>query len=161
MPGGLAPEVTLGYSSGSVDGKTNSTNNQPSWVGEGWSLEFPYVERSYRSCRRDGQNVDDLCVFDMDNLSIMIGGQSSRLVKDGDGSWHPMADDGIRVERLLGGWSLNQVWQGEHSSMVVRRGAVALRDGRTRWTCVRTSSDRHGQLCAATRWADDVSAASS
>jgi hypothetical protein len=82
VPGGLLPDVAVGYSSGSVDGRTVATNNQTSWVGEGWGLEFPYVERAYRSCKSDGQTIDDFCWFDGDNVSVMFGGRSSRLVHD-------------------------------------------------------------------------------
>jgi hypothetical protein len=113
VPGGLVPEVTLTYSSGSVDGRTISTNNQPSWVGEGWQLEFPYLERSYRSCSDDGQSIEDLCWFDGDNLSVMFGGRSSRLVKDdATGAYVMEADSRLRIERVTSG--TNGVWEGEH-----------------------------------------------
>ena len=39
--GGQAPSVGLAYSSGSVDGLTASTNDQPSWVGDGWGISPP------------------------------------------------------------------------------------------------------------------------
>src|SRR5439155_17569247 len=35
--GGPAPAVSLSYSSQSVDGHTAASNNQPSWIGEGFS----------------------------------------------------------------------------------------------------------------------------
>ncbi|HZN71584.1 MAG TPA: SpvB/TcaC N-terminal domain-containing protein, partial [Micromonosporaceae bacterium] len=125
VPGGLVPEVTLTYSSGSVDGRTVSTNNQPSWVGEGWSLEFPYVERSYRSCTKDQQTIEDLCWFDGDNLSMMFGGSSSRLVKDdATGAYVMEADGRLRIERVTGG--SNGVWQGE-------RWKITTLDGTQYW----------------------------
>ncbi|MEU3845367.1 sugar-binding protein, partial [Streptomyces sp. NPDC028635] len=34
--GGLMPKISLGYSSQSVDGRTSATNNQASWIGDGW-----------------------------------------------------------------------------------------------------------------------------
>ncbi|MFC4048019.1 hypothetical protein ACFO1B_57350, partial [Dactylosporangium siamense] len=34
--GGPEPDVSLGYSSGSVDGRTSGANGQPSWLGDGW-----------------------------------------------------------------------------------------------------------------------------
>src|SRR6266511_2380248 len=42
---GAAPSVSLGYSSGAVDGRTNGQGAQTSWLGEGWSYEPGYVER--------------------------------------------------------------------------------------------------------------------
>src|SRR5690606_6064366 len=50
VAGGLEPEVGLNYSSGSVDGRVASTNNQSSWVGDGWDLTSGYVERKYVVC---------------------------------------------------------------------------------------------------------------
>jgi len=44
-PAGAAPSVSLGYSSGAVDGRTNGQGAQTSWLGEGWSYEPGYVER--------------------------------------------------------------------------------------------------------------------
>src|SRR5262249_52485524 len=45
VPGGLTPQVQISYSSGSVDGRTSNTNNQPSWVGEGFDLWPGYIQR--------------------------------------------------------------------------------------------------------------------
>ena len=54
--GGDEPEVSLGYSSQSVDGRTASTNNQPSWAGEGFELSpGGYIERRYKPCILDGR----------------------------------------------------------------------------------------------------------
>ncbi len=52
VPGDLIPTVSADYSSGSVDGETAATNNQPSWVGDGWNLWPGFVERSLRLVRR-------------------------------------------------------------------------------------------------------------
>src|SRR5690606_32403359 len=45
VPGELTPVVEIGYSSGSVDGRTSNTNNQPSWVGEGFDYWPGYIKR--------------------------------------------------------------------------------------------------------------------
>ena len=50
---GPAPQLALGYSSGSVDGRVASTNNQTSWIGDGFELWPGYVERKYISCADD------------------------------------------------------------------------------------------------------------
>lgn len=44
-PGGLVPQLALSYASSSVDGRTSATNNQASWVGDGWSYEPGFIER--------------------------------------------------------------------------------------------------------------------
>ena len=55
---GPAPAVALNYSSQSVDGESASTNNQPSAIGEGWSLSGGgFIERSYVPCSQDTSAV--------------------------------------------------------------------------------------------------------
>jgi RHS repeat-associated protein len=102
--GDLAPDITLGYSSQSSDGRTSATNNQGSWIGEGFSYEPGYIERSYQSCADDGHDkaagAGDRC-WAWDNASIVLGGTAGELVKDGD-TWRISGDDGSRVERLTG-----------------------------------------------------------
>ena len=59
VPGGLKPNVGLTYSSASVDGRTGNTNNQSSWVGDGFDLSPGFVERRYKPCDDDGvENAD-------------------------------------------------------------------------------------------------------
>ena len=107
--GDKAPVVSLQYSSGSVDGLTSSTNNQPSWVGDGWDLSAAgFIERSYQPCAQDlgGNNgqtkTGDMC-WATDNATMSLGGSSVALVKDTtSGQWHPRDDDGSRVEKLTG-----------------------------------------------------------
>src|SRR5437660_1272339 len=52
-PGQLTPQLALAYDSGGVDGHTASTNNQPSWAGEGFDLWSGSIERQYRGCADD------------------------------------------------------------------------------------------------------------
>ena len=109
-PGGAAPRLGLGYSSGSLDGRTSTTNNQASLVGDGWELSVGgFVERRYKSCADDAngnqgtsRTVDQCWVTD--NATLMLDGVSTELVKDAaTGVWRPKRDDGSRVERLTGG----------------------------------------------------------
>ncbi len=102
-PAGPAPNVALAYDSGSVDGRTGSTNNQTSVLGEGWDLAGGgFVERSYGSCHQDGQpSSGDLC-WSSDNATVSFAGHSGTLVKDGGGIWRLQIDDGTKVERLTG-----------------------------------------------------------
>jgi RHS repeat-associated protein len=99
--GGPAPKLSLAYDSGVVDGQTLAANGQTSWVGEGWTLDPGYIERSYRSCADDGGSTPDLCWFS-DNATMVFNGRSVRLVKDATtGVWHASADDdGLKIEYL-------------------------------------------------------------
>lgn len=101
--GGDAPSLSLGYSSGSVDGRTSATNNQASWIGDGWDLGAGHIERRYKGCHDDGQDRSgDLC-WATDNATMTLGGRSTELIKDAaTGVWHPKQDDGSRVEKLTG-----------------------------------------------------------
>jgi RHS repeat-associated protein len=109
--GGPTATLALGYSSGSVDGRTSGTNNQTSWVGEGFELApGGSVERKYASCaaksEQSGNNgtrpVGDYC-FATDNATFTLNGQGGELVRDdASGQWRPKADDGTKVERLYG-----------------------------------------------------------
>jgi hypothetical protein len=88
-----------------VDGLTKSTNSQASWIGEGWDYHPGFVERSYRSCRLDGNSPSqDLCWVSASPVSVVLDGVSSRLFRhDADGSWRAEDDSaGWRVERLTG-----------------------------------------------------------
>ncbi|WP_051839835.1 RHS repeat-associated core domain-containing protein [Streptomyces sp. NRRL F-5126] len=101
--GGPAPTLAINYDSGSVDGRLPSTNNQPSWVGEGWDLPTSYIERSYDSCDDDGQSKKQDECWAGDNAVLMLNGHSTRLVKDTKtGDWHPEGDNGERIVRSTG-----------------------------------------------------------
>ncbi|MDF2707123.1 MAG: Rhs family protein-like protein [Nonomuraea muscovyensis] len=101
--GGEEPELALGYSSQSVDGRTASTNNQPSWAGEGFELSpGGYIERRYKSCMLDGKKTGDLC-WDHENATLSLGGSAVELIKDATTKqWRPKRDDGTRIEYLKG-----------------------------------------------------------
>ncbi|MGW0811514.1 RHS repeat domain-containing protein, partial [Nonomuraea sp. NPDC002799] len=101
--GGDEPELSLDYSSQSVDGRTASTNNQPSWAGEGFELNpSGYVERRYKSCMIDGKKTGDLC-WDGENVTLSLGNSAIELVKDATTKqWRPKRDDGTRIEVLTG-----------------------------------------------------------
>ncbi|WP_416874682.1 RHS repeat domain-containing protein [Kitasatospora sp. SC0581] len=109
VPGDLTPKVALGYSSGAIDGRTASTNNQSSWIGDGWDYNPGFVERSYTACADDkgsGSNAPDkggdLC-WKSDNATISLNGNASALVRDdASGTWKLSNDDGSRVEKLNG-----------------------------------------------------------
>ncbi|MFE4513475.1 polymorphic toxin-type HINT domain-containing protein [Kitasatospora sp. NPDC056783] len=109
VPGDLTPHVTLGYSSAAIDGRTATTNNQSSWIGDGWDYNPGFIERSYTGCAGDkgsGSNAPDkggdLC-WKSDNATVSLNGSSSALVRDdATGTWKLSNDDGSRVEKLNG-----------------------------------------------------------
>ncbi|MGX9889028.1 polymorphic toxin-type HINT domain-containing protein [Streptomyces sp. NPDC002276] len=100
--GGPAPNLAITYDSQSVDGRLPSTNNQPSWVGEGFDLSTSYIERSYDSCDDDGQSGKNDECWANDNATLILGGKSSPLIKTSSGEWHPKTDDGERVVHSTG-----------------------------------------------------------
>ena len=99
--GGPAPDLSIDYDAQSVDGRLPSTNNQPSWIGEGFDLGNSYIERSFDSCDDDGQPKKyDEC-WAGDNATLVLNGKSSPLILDKD-TWHPKDDDGEHVVRTTG-----------------------------------------------------------
>ena len=82
--GGPTPDLKLSYSSSSVDGRSNATNNQVSVLGEGWDLQTGYIERSFRTCGDDGStdHPNDLCYFTDANATLVFNDRSTPLVKD-------------------------------------------------------------------------------
>ncbi|WDZ84089.1 FG-GAP-like repeat-containing protein [Micromonospora cathayae] len=115
-PSELEPEVSFGYSSGAVDGRTNAESGQTSWLGEGWGHEPGYIERSYRSCKDDQLPVPthtnatgDLC-WRQENATLFFAGRSTELVRDTPtATWRLADDDGSRIELLRDGADWNDV----------------------------------------------------
>ncbi|WSS36928.1 RHS repeat-associated core domain-containing protein [Streptomyces microflavus] len=100
---GPSPSFGLSYDSGSVDGRTATTNNQGTSVGEGFSMTESYIERTYGSCDDDGHDdVSEQC-WKYDNARLVLNGVSSRLVKDDtSGKWRLEGDDASQVTRSTG-----------------------------------------------------------
>ncbi|MGV9890635.1 ricin-type beta-trefoil lectin domain protein [Streptomyces sp. NPDC003395] len=127
--GGLMPKVALGYSSQSVDGRTSATNNQASWVGDGWDYNPGSITRTYANCRedskKDGSNnkthrTADLCWGSM-NATLSLGGMTTELVWDKDqGKWFTANGDGSKVERLTD--ADNGAYKGEHWRVTTKDG---------------------------------------
>lgn len=109
VPAGASPSLSLSYNSQLVDGATSSTNNQPSAIGEGWTLTGGgFIERRYVTCSTEqapGSPVagsEDLC-WATDNATISFGGRSGTIVKDAStGAWRLEDDDNSRIEKLVG-----------------------------------------------------------
>jgi hypothetical protein len=106
VPGGLRPRIELSYSSQSVDGLTSATNNQASWVGDGWSYDPGFIERSYQSCHDSSDAPTkswDEC-WSVDNqLTMSLNGSNTTLIRDdATGQYHPADDANEKVEYLTG-----------------------------------------------------------
>ena len=107
-PGGLEPDLALSYTSSAVDGRTSATNNQASWIGDGWDLAPGFVERVYGACAEDTMGGTtppengDLCWRSDNAVASFNGGGGQLICCDGDGRWRAKSDDGSRIERLTG-----------------------------------------------------------
>ncbi len=133
VPGGPTPAVSFGYNSQGVDGRTSATNNQASWIGDGWEYNAGSITRSYRSCRddrTDGNNAsrktDDLC-WGSYNAVLTLGGTTTELVlPDGADAvgdkWATANGDGSRVELLKDTGLGNGDADGEYWRVTTRDG---------------------------------------
>ncbi|MGW7099672.1 ricin-type beta-trefoil lectin domain protein [Streptomyces sp. NPDC054838] len=115
--GGNAPSVGLAYDSQAVDGETSARNSQSTWIGDGWSYDPGFVERTYRGCGtlRDSagdkvlKSSGDQC-WSGANAQISFGPHSGVLVpiaKDPNvpgelRQWQLRGDDGTIVQEMSG-----------------------------------------------------------
>ena len=104
-PGNLTPTVDLSYSSQAVDGLTSATNNQASWIGDGWDYSPGFIQRNYAPCRQTGgPSTDDLCYSSSNVTTMSLGGSSTTLVWTGSpGQWKAEADNGATVTYMSSG----------------------------------------------------------
>ncbi|MEU6460829.1 RHS repeat-associated core domain-containing protein [Streptomyces sp. NPDC046976] len=118
---GKAPDLAISYDSGAVDGRTATSNNQGSLIGEGFDLTSSYVERKYGSCDDDGQDGKyDLC-WKYDNASLVLNGKATELVKDDTtGEWRLKNDDASKVTHSTG--AANGDDNGEYWTVVTGEG---------------------------------------
>jgi RHS repeat-associated protein len=105
---GNGPEISVAYSSSSVDGRSEATNNQPSWLGEGFDYWPGYIERSYVPCMDDMGNgavntikTGDLC-WRSDNAVMNLAGGGSELVYESGKGWHARNENAAKIEKLTG-----------------------------------------------------------
>ncbi|MFE3826055.1 polymorphic toxin-type HINT domain-containing protein [Streptomyces sp. NPDC059092] len=127
--GGLTPKVNLSYSSQSVDGRTSASNNQASWIGDGWDYNPGSITRTYATCREDskksGSNnathrTADLC-WGSNNATLSLGGMTTELVWD-DGKWTTANGDGAKVEQIKDDSTGNGARKGEYWVVTTRDG---------------------------------------
>jgi hypothetical protein len=100
VPGGLEPSVALDYSSQMVDGLNASTNNQASWIGDGWTYEPGFIEDDMSTCATQPLEPPtlDLC-SGPSQQTITLNGTTTPLVVSSGGT-HPEADGGQQVIEL-------------------------------------------------------------
>ena len=110
-PSDLNPAIGLGYSSGGVDGRIATSNNQTSWIGDGFAYAPGAIERRYSACVDSGHETGDLC-WNTDNVTLSMTGHSGALIKHSDGTYRLSNDDGTKVERLTG--ATNGAHNGEY-----------------------------------------------
>ncbi|MEU6964998.1 RHS repeat-associated core domain-containing protein [Streptomyces chrestomyceticus] len=121
VPGGLKPAVGLSYTSGALDGRTGTTNNQASWAGDGFEMWPGFIERRYKPCadddvkNADGNKPADLC-WGYDNAFLTFNGKAGELVPAGDNTWKLKGDDGTRIKKLTSadranGDNDNEYWE--------------------------------------------------
>ncbi|WP_238323859.1 ricin-type beta-trefoil lectin domain protein [Salinispora pacifica] len=129
--GGLMPKVNLSYSSQSVDGRTSATNNQASWIGDGWDYNAGAITRSYANCRQDSKKpgannskhrTADLC-WGSSNATLSLGGMTTELVWDEDKQrWFTANGDGSTVELRTDTSRANGDADGEYWIVTTRDG---------------------------------------
>ena len=98
VPGGLEPEVSLDYDSQATDGLTSSTNNQASWVGDGWDYSPGFIQVNYPACSTTGVGPapGDLCEG-AGQISLSLNGVTTPLVESSSGVWKVETDGGGEV----------------------------------------------------------------
>ncbi len=173
VPGGLAPELSLSYSSASLDGRVVSANSQASQVGDGWEANLSgYVERKYVPCSEDQaavkeqapnnatRDTGDLC-WKSNNATLVFNGSSTELVREGStNTWRPENDDNTKVVRATGGSGGGQ--DGEHWVVTTDDGTKYTFGGGLTSTgvaslsvqYVRVYGNHPGEPCHATAFAD-------
>ncbi|MGW5675110.1 polymorphic toxin-type HINT domain-containing protein [Streptomyces sp. NPDC003860] len=164
VPGGFQPEIGLSYSSQGTDGKTAITNNQGSWVGEGFGYEPGYIERQYKACSDDGHASSGELCWAHDNATIMLKGSSGQLIMDdATGEWRMVGDSGWKIEKLTG--ADNGDNDGEHWKVIAdgveyyfglnkRLGwAAGKPETKSTWT-VPVTGDDSGEPCYKAAFAD-------
>jgi RHS repeat-associated protein len=108
---GPVPEITLAYNSALHDGRTSGKNNQASWVGDGWTYEPGYIERTYTACYDDigtgANNGKDFFTADQcwdgksNHITVSLNGINATLLKDDvSGNWYVNSGQPWKIEAL-------------------------------------------------------------
>jgi RHS repeat-associated protein len=116
--GGPAPNIDLSYNSATQDARTDGTNNQSSWLGDGWSSTDSFVERTYKACTDVSSSgapkqAGDEC-WAGQILTLSLNGSSTPIVyDDATKLFRPVNDDSTtKIEDLTG--AANGTTNGEY-----------------------------------------------
>jgi len=106
VPGGLAPTVALQYDSQATSGLTSSTNNEASWIGDGWSYSPGFIETDYATCSQQALEPDtaDLCPG-RGEVAMSLNGETTPLV-EGSSGWQAEADSGATIKQSGTSWEV-------------------------------------------------------
>ena len=98
VPGGLEPHVSLDYRSQAIDGLTSATNNEASWIGDGWDYSPGYIEIEYAACSTVPlePSTGDLCP-ETGRMILSRNGVSTPIVAGSGGVYKAEADGGEEV----------------------------------------------------------------
>ncbi|MGW5611640.1 polymorphic toxin-type HINT domain-containing protein [Streptomyces sp. NPDC003753] len=126
----LAPDVSLNYDSGSVDGQTAATQAQSSWVGDGWNTPKAFIEQSFVLCKDDPEgsaspvSTSDEC-YDGPVLTLSLNGSTSALVWDSSkGVWKPQHDKGEVVKHITNSNNGTGTYNTDYWTVTDRGGTV-------------------------------------
>jgi RHS repeat-associated protein len=104
----LAPDPSLSYDSGSVDGQTANAQAQSSWVGDGWSTQDSFIEQEFTPCADSPEGsagsvtTPDEC-YDGPILTLSLNGSSSSVIYDSSTSSYKLAsDNGETLTKVTG-----------------------------------------------------------
>jgi len=117
--GGASPSISLAYDSATQDARTEGTNNQSSWLGDGWSSTENYVERTYKPCSditgSGAPEYDGDQCWDGQILTLSLNGSSTPIVYDDATQTFRPADDSstTKIEDVSGG-TTNGTANGEY-----------------------------------------------
>ncbi|MBI3175913.1 MAG: hypothetical protein HYZ25_19505 [Chloroflexi bacterium] len=138
-PGGLKPSLTLSYNSQVIDQARIDT--QASWVGMGWSLDAPAIERDTHGTSSDTGD---------DTFMLSVAGVSTRLVDMGYGGYQAQDKNFWRIERnsVADTWT---VW--DKTGNIYYFGDVAEENVNSTSHMLYRSSDMHELIRQTYRWA--------
>ncbi len=127
---GLQPDLSLGYDSASVDGKTSSSQAQSGWAGDGWSTPSSYIEWTYASCSDDPEGsaaptkTSDSC-YDGPIVTMSLKGGTTELVRDdANGKWRERTYSGAVITQVSDSASANGTYDNDYWKVVTRDGST-------------------------------------
>ncbi|ROR44146.1 intein/RHS repeat-associated protein [Kitasatospora cineracea] len=129
---GLVPSLNLSYDSGSVDGKTASSQAQSSWIGDGWAMADSFIEQTFVSCSDSPEGIaqpaakstGDMC-YNGPLLSVSFNGSSSSLIWDAASStWKPSDASGLVVSHVTGSNNGSGTFNTDYWTLTDRSGTV-------------------------------------